>query len=120
MDVDVFNSATTDSDGTITFPSFSSGVNTVKHQYRDTDWWTETFSTTGKDKNLDASATIAAKCIENKVKNLKFNIQSVSVFVLTNLIFPEAKVMEVKKAIFPGDLLVLGDVVKNYNPRATL
>ena len=105
---DGINIPTVDSDGIITFPSFSFGSTTVS--YDPASWW----SPNSEDKNK--ANGIVANGLKRRITGLNFNIKSVSVFVLTNLIFPNAKVMNTMKVLIPGDLIVLGDIVKDYNP----
>ena len=117
MNCDTFNAATTNSDGLITFPSFSTGVNNVDYEHVSNSGW-DWFDSKRSDKNKAAKAV--AECIKHRVAGLRFNVDSVSVFVLTNLIFPEAKVMKAEKVMLPGDMVVLGDVVKEYKPNPSL
>ena len=58
----------------------------------------------------------AVESIKKRISNLRFRIAPVSIFALTNLLFPEAKVINTKAAFLPGDMLILGNIVKDYNP----
>ena len=93
---------TVDINGLIQFPKFTLSESTVAMDR--------------ESEEFDKSIVEVEKCMRNRVNNLGFTIDSVSVFVLTNLIFPEAKVMNTTKALMPGDLLVLGHIVKDYVP----
>ena len=92
-----------DNDGLITFPPFSLGNTAVNIQR------------TG-DNNEDSAIEEVENGIRARISSLSFTIDPVSVFVLTNIIFPEAKVMKTTKVYIPGDMLVLGQVVRDYVP----
>ena len=64
----------------------------------------------------DDAAQRTVNVVNNKLSSLTLNIQDVSVFALTNLIFPGAKVMNLYEVYIPGDVLVLGNITKNYSP----
>ena len=100
--------ASVDENGKISFPHFSTAHSVAA-----------TLERVGGE-NEDSAIEIVENMIEKRVSRLSFDVDSVSVFVLTNIIFPEAKVMETTKVYIPGDLVVLGQVVKDYNPIPTM
>lgn len=109
MDANSYTFATTSEDGTIVFPSYTGDVN-LQHQRTESGWGESNV----KEKNK-ATDTVH-NCIQSTLNEMNFKVDPVSVFVLTNLIFPEAKVMKAEKVDLAGDMLVLGNIVKDYNP----
>ena len=57
-----------------------------------------------------------SKEVSRQLSSLSFNAGSISVFALTNLIFPGAKVIDLRLVYIPGDMVLLGNVTKTYNP----
>ena len=103
IDCDEFIHPTVDSDGLITFPRFSLGNSEISIP-----------KTGNKDKDL--AIQIVEDGIRRRISGLSFDVDPISVFVLTNIIFPEAKVVNTTKVYIPGDMLVLGHVVRDYVP----
>ena len=75
---------------------------------------TSLWETNGRQKNEGAQDT--ANFINNKLSSMNLNLRDISVFALTNLIFPNAKVIDLSEVYLPGDLLILGNVTKTYSP----
>ena len=69
---------------------------------------------------VNDAADLCCKSIRNRVSNLHISINSFSVFALTNLIFPNAKVISMTEVFFPGDMLILGNITRSYNPEGLL
>ena len=76
--------------------------------------WLEKHFKDGTEKDDAAQRTVDN--LNNRLSSLTFNIQDVSVFALTNLIFPGTKVMDLREVYIPGDVLVLGNITKTYSP----
>ena len=64
-------------------------------------------------------AETLAEQISNDLSSLSFQAGDISVFALTNLIFPGAKVIDLQEVYMPGDMLLLGNVEGTYNPNYT-
>ena len=54
--------------------------------------------------------------VTNELSSLSLDVGQVSVFALTNLIFPGARVLDLREVYLPGDMLILGNVTRTYNP----
>ena len=54
--------------------------------------------------------------VVNGVRTPRISIEDVSVFAVSNIIFPEAKVLEFHEAYVPGDIVIVGNVTRTYNP----
>ena len=56
------------------------------------------------------------KQVNGDLSSLSFQAADISVFALTNLIFPGAKVIDLQEVYMPGDMLLLGNIEGTYNP----
>ena len=93
--------------------SFSSMNLGAALSFDESSGW-EDFCCHGMDKDDAAQRTVNS--INNRLSSLTLNIQDVSVFALTNLIFPGTKVMDLREVYIPGDVLILGNITKTYSP----
>lgn len=57
--------------------------------------------------------------IHNSLKKIKININPVSVFAVSNLLMPNAQVLNMREVYLPGDLVCYGDISKEYKPIKT-
>ena len=94
----------------ISFPSMNFGA---ALSFDKSSGW-HNFCCNGMDKDDAAQRTVDN--VNNRLSSLTLNIQDVSVFALTNLIFPGTKVMDLREVYIPGDVLVLGNITKTYSP----
>jgi hypothetical protein len=93
---------TVDSNGLVSFPKFQLELGSVSHGSGSMD----------EEKAADGVVNALREYLENILPESS----SKSVFALTDLIFPEVKVIDTTRALLPGDLLVLGNVTEDYNP----
>lgn len=63
--------------------------------------------------------TILIEQVSGDLSSLSFQAGDISVFALTNLIFPGVKVIDLQEVYMPGDMLLLGNVEGTYNPNYT-
>ena len=81
------------------------------------------FSLTGANALVDSAnfdwarlGDYTRQSVVNGVSTPRISIEDVSVFAVSNIIFPEAKVLEFHEAYVPGDILIVGNVTRTYNP----
>ncbi|HBI02465.1 MAG TPA: hypothetical protein DDY49_00360, partial [Paenibacillaceae bacterium] len=95
----------------ITFDAFAINpeVNTF---YSKENIWTGSLSKV-KQSVIDN----AKKAIEEKVSGLNINLKTMPMFAVSNLLFPESKTIEPTGIYCPRDLVIVGDVVREWKPR---
>ena len=81
------------------------------------------FSLTGANALVDSAnfdwarlGDYTRQSVVNGVRTPRISIEDVSVFAVSNIIFPEAKVLEFHEAYVPGDIVIVGNVTRTYNP----
>ena len=81
------------------------------------------FSLTGANALVDSAnfdwarlGDFTRQSVVNGVRTPRISIEDVSVFAVSNIIFPEAKVLEFHEAYVPGDIVIVGNVTRTYNP----
>ena len=107
-------SAQISEDDIISFPPFKFENSDISH-----DHIHDHKDTYELERDKNAAADKCANAIEKRISGLGFSISPFSAFALTNIIFPNEKVMNMKVVYIPGDLLVLGDVDQEYKPSLT-
>lgn len=55
--------------------------------------------------------------IEKKVSGLNINLRAMPMFAVSNLLFPESKTIEPAGVYCPRDLVIIGDVVREWKPQ---
>ena len=104
-------SAQISEDDIISFPPFKFENSDISHDHIHESWDTEE-----EERDKNAAADKCADEIKKRISGLEFNISPFSAFALTNIIFPDEKVINMTVAYIPGDLLVLGNVNQEYKP----
>ena len=92
-------------------------------QFAGTLTYTDDTSTFGDFLNGELGrtgfTTILIEQVSGDLSSLSFQAGDISVFALTNLIFPGVKVIDLQEVYMPGDMLLLGNVEGTYNPNYT-
>ena len=108
------SSPTVDANSVIMFPNI---------QFAGTLTYTDDTSRVGDFLNGELGRTgfteVLIEQVNGDLSSLSFQAADISVFALTNLIFPGTKVIDLQEVYMPGDMLLLGNVEGNYNPNYT-
>jgi len=84
--------------------------------YTESDTWHKIGEAVARLVNLDREAEKMKRKITAKLPAVTVDLGSLSLFAVSNLLFPGAKVLKLKEksAYLPGDLWILGDVEDHY------
>ena len=94
----------------ISFPAMDIGTS---FSFTDKSKFWERIFLAGNEKDDAAQRTVIF--VNQKLSGLSINLRNISVFALTNLLFPNSKVMDLEAVYSPGDMLILGNITKTYS-----
>ncbi|WP_024874085.1 hypothetical protein [Saccharomonospora piscinae] len=58
----------------------------------------------------------AKKALEDTFSGMKIELGDMSLFAVSNLLFPESRTLDPSGVYFPGDLVIVGDVTRQWKP----
>lgn len=115
-DVSPLNATIDPNSSVITFEQFDAPV-TVKFSPPKEDSWQKFLDFLGGTiSDAKEAGEKVGESLQNNLKSINVDMSSVSVFTVSNLLFPGKKVIDLQSIHLAQDLVLFGDVNKDYKP----